>query len=64
MTYTAYNSKAAAFKIDLFELLRVYSAEGLAAADRRCRDIIAERGLAPHEALTLADAFRRDLVLR
>lgn len=58
----AYTSKTAAFAADIADLLAVYKADGLAAADLRACKIAAERNLTAAEALTLADGFRRRAV--
>jgi hypothetical protein len=60
MTYT---SRTAEFAADRAELVEVYRAAGHDAADSRCSAIVAERGLSPSQALTLADAVRRHVIL-
>lgn len=60
---TVYTSRTTEFCADLAELLAVYRTGGIPAASRRCEEIAATRALAAHENLTLADGFRRAVIL-
>lgn len=59
-----YTSRTNEYRADVAELVAVYDAAGFGAADRRACEIVASRHLAGHEALTLADGFRRAVILR
>ncbi len=60
---TAYNTRTAEYRSDLRELVGLSRAEGYDASDRRCREIIAARGLNGSEALTLSANVLRHVAL-
>lgn len=63
MTADTYNSRTAEFRADLADIISRYKAEGLGAASDRCSVIVEERGLNAGQRLTLADGFRRAVIL-
>lgn len=58
-----YTSRIAEYRADLAELIALYRTAGIQATSDRCSAIADARRLADNERLTLADGFRRAVIL-